>query len=562
MCGIWALIELHKKNKTSLYYDNFIQLKHRGPDMSSFNSFGCNNNVHIGFHRLAILDQHYHANQPYILEDGNRTIVFVCNGEIYNYDELIKNHELDIKTASDCLTIPKLYIKYTKQDILDDGYHKGLATFLKLFYREIKGEFAFNLFEFDKYNKLTNLVIGRDQIGVRPLYWTPFKQDIKIIATSSEAKGLREDIVEHIDEFEPGNIVFIGFDDFGNPSLNTTFDFKTVYQVSDKLEVDILTLVKQSVINSVKRRLNADAPIAFLLSGGVDSSLVCGISSKILSKPIRTFCCGMEGSTDLIAARKVAEHIGSIHTEVIFTPQEGLSYIRDVIRTIESWDTTTVRASVGQYIACKNIGEKTDCKVVMVGEGPDEVCSSYLFNYYAPNGKDLDSASKEYVNETHRYDVKRADRCISRWGLEGRVAFLDPEFIETYWKIDSEKRHPKYKNMEKWWLRKAFENDNIIPNEILWRKKEAFSDGVSSKEKSWFQYIQDYINEIVSDEEFKINPLGPSKEAHYYKKVFIELFGESRSGLIKHYWQPKWDASGNVVKDYIDPSARTLKVYN
>ena len=553
MCGIWALIELYRKQKTSLYYDNFIQIKHRGPDMSSFSSFGCNNNVHIGFHRLAILDRHYHANQPYILEDSDRTIIFVCNGEIYNYNELIKNHNLDIHTNADCLTIPKLYIKYS------------LTNFLKLFDREIKGEFAFSLFEFDKYNKLTNLIIGRDQIGVRPLYWTPFNQNMQYIAISSEAKGLREDIIDYIDEFEPGSIVSIKFDDLKKPLMPNVYDFKNVYNVESIQSLDenkVLETVRQSVINSVKRRLDSDAPIAFLLSGGVDSSLVCGISSKILSKPLRTFCCGMEGSTDLIAARKVAEHIGSTHTEVIFTPQEGLSYIRDVIRTIESYDTTTVRASVGQYIACKYIGTKTDCAVVMVGEGPDEVCSSYLFNYYAPNGKDLDLASKEYVGETHRYDVKRADRCISRWGLEGRVAFLDPEFIETYWEIDSKQRHPKYKNMEKWWLRKAFENDNIIPNEILWRKKEAFSDGVSSKEKSWFQYIQDHINELVSDEEFSTDPIAPTKEAHYYKKVFIELFGVSRLGLIKHYWQPKWNSSGDVITDYVDPSARTLKVYN
>jgi asparagine synthetase B (glutamine-hydrolysing) len=195
----------------------------------------------------------------------------------------------------------------------------------------------------------------------------------------------------------------------------------------------------------------------------------------------------MNEGTDLLYARKVAEHIGSNHKEVFFTPEEGLAAIRDVIYTTETWDTTTIRASTGQYLVCKHIGTKTDARVVMVGEGPDEVCSSYLFNYYAPSGKALDDCAREYVEKIHMFDGRRADRCISRWGLEGRVALLDPEFISTYWKIPSESRHPKDKGIEKWWLRKAFDGTDILPECVLWRKKEAFSDGISSKEKSWFQ---------------------------------------------------------------------------
>jgi asparagine synthase (glutamine-hydrolysing) len=205
----------------------------------------------------------------------------------------------------------------------------------------------------------------------------------------------------------------------------------------------------------------------------------------------------------------------------------------------------------------------------MVGEGPDEVCSSYLFNYYAPSEKDLDDCAKEYVDKIHMYDGRRADRCISRWGLEGRVAFLDPEFISAYWQIPSKWRMPTFKGIEKWWLRKAFDNTDILPDAVLWRKKEAFSDGISSKEKSWFQIIQDYIDTKVSDEEFfshnKWNC--PTKEAYYYKKTFVEFFGGKNLDIIPHYWQAKFLSDGTVIDfnkeyAYTDPSARTISVYN
>jgi asparagine synthase (glutamine-hydrolysing) len=212
---------------------------------------------------------------------------------------------------------------------------------------------------------------------------------------------------------------------------------------------------------------------------------------------------------------------------------------------------------VGQYLVCKYIGTKTDAKVVLVGEGPDEVCSSYLFNYYAPNGEELHNAAKELVEKIHMYDGRRADRCISRWGLEGRVPLLDPEFIKTYWSIPSTHRHPKYQNIEKWWLRKAFEGTGILPDEVLWRKKEAFSDGISSNENSWYQIIQNYINTQIPDTD-DMSSIKPSKEAFYYKKKFIEYFGEKNLNIIPHYWQPKFINND----EYVDPSARTLNVYS
>lgn len=557
MCGIWAYIELIK-NSTDFQklFNDFMNIKNRGPDLSSFQII---KNITVGFHRLAIMDPQFHANQPYIIEEKERTIVFICNGEIYDFKELVREHSLAMNNNSDCLTIPLLYLKYTKFSQYEET---DIKEFTKLFVDQIKGEFAFILFEFDNLQNLKQVVAGRDQIGIRPMYWHKPNLGSKGIIFSSEIKGTNS-FEGSIEEFEPGSIIKINFDDFGKTKKFENYDFKLVYQTLPKTleESVMLSRVRESVINSIKRRLCADKPIAFLLSGGVDSSLVAAISAKLLGQPIRTFCCGMNEGTDLMYARQVANHIGSNHTEVFFTPEEGLQAIRDVIWTTETWDTTTIRASVGQYLVCKHIGTKTDAKVVLVGEGPDEVCSSYLFNYYAPNGEELHDAAKDYVTQIHMYDGRRADRCVSRWGLEGRVALLDPEFIETYWSIPSDQRHPKYMEIEKWWLRQAFADTGILPFEVLWRKKEAFSDGVSGKTKSWFEIIQDHIRTQVSEEEFKESPLGPTIEAHYYKKVFIEFFGEKRLDVLPDYWQPRWNSSGKLDK-YVDPSARTLQVYN
>ena len=554
MCGIYAFIELLKNSsdRRKMFAD-FMSIKHRGPDMSSFQTI---KNVSVGFHRLAIMDPTFHANQPYILEDGERTIIFVCNGEIYNFKELIAEYNLPIHNNSDCMTIPQLYIKLVNEK-------NDMTQFTELFSRKIKGEFAFVLFEFDKFQDLKNIVAGRDQIGVRPMYYHCPTEKSNGIIFCSEIKGMLT-FKDRVQEFEPGNIINMQFDSLGKLSNVFKHDFKTVYNIippsskhvlyTNEIEQLLLKRVRDAFINSVKRRLTADRPIAFLLSGGVDSSLVVGIANQILKQPLRTFCCGMANGTDLRYARMVADHIKSNHTEVYFTEKEGLDSLEDVNYTIESWDTTTNRASVGQYAVCKHIGTKTDIKVVLVGEGPDEVCSSYLFNYYAPNGEELHLAAKDYVANIHQTDGRRADRCISRWGLEGRIPGLDPEFIEAYWSIPSEWRHPKYKGIEKWWLRKAFDGFNIIPDEVLWRKKEAFSDGVSGKERSWFQMIQEHVQSKVSVKDSDT----PTIEAQYFKNLFIETFGRYRLDVLSGYWQPRW-----INKDgsYVDPSARTLTVY-
>jgi len=554
MCGIWALINLVKdKPDIARYLADFWAINRRGPDSSCLQTFP---QAWIGFHRLAIMDKSFDSNQPFVFQEKDRTVVFICNGEIYNFKQLITKYELDINNNSDCKTIPQLYLKFSKINRLDLWY--------KLFETEIKGEFSFALFEFDHLKTLRKIIAGRDMVGIRPMYYHKPTEDSKQLIFTSEIKGASY-FPDKVEEFPPGNILTFKLNEFGSVSVEkNSFDWiYNVEEIAPSIEFNEsyhLEKVRTAVINAVRRRLDSDRPMAFLNSGGVDSSLVVGIASKILGTPIKTFCCGMKGGTDLFYANKVAEHVKSNHTEVYFTAEDGLKALEDVIYATETWDTTTIRASVGQYIVCKYVGTKTDCRVVMVGEGPDEVCSSYMFNWYAPNSEELDKCAKDLVKDLHIYDCKRSDRCISYHGLEGRVPLLDPEVIEAYWSIPAEWRMPKYKGIEKWWLRKAFDGYDIIPDEVLWRKKEAFSDGVSSKEKSWYTIIQDMCEELISDEDMA-KYQAPSKEACYFKKKFIEKFND-RTNIIPKYWLPRWNGDGQLVTQYMDPSARVLDVYD
>lgn len=567
MCGIWVLLD-QANHTLSALYESFLKLSHRGPDHSIFEVYkSVNANTVVGFHRLAIVNSSAYGNQPFVIEDDERRVVFVCNGEIYNWKALRDKYGLSCD--NDCMVIPLMYMKC---------YHMDY-TFQE-FVAELQGEFAFVLMEF-RENVLDRVIAARDEIGVRPMY-SSANMNSELFFTS-EVKGAPDGIP--VREFPPGTVSTFYVDN----GMEEVYDFSRVYgtlHVAQKDDVHLLSIEK-AVRNAVKRRLSASKPFAYLLSGGVDSSLVAALGANAALvrglPPIKTFCCSIKpgtyqiGSgepfttdvgTDLLYAREVAAHIGSDHTEVFFTPQMGLGAISDVIRTVESWDTTTVRASVGQYMVCKWIGENTHCKVVMVGEGPDEVCSSYLFNWYAPDGDALAASAQNYVENIHYYDVKRADRCISRWGLEGRVPLLDPDFIRAYWEIPGSMRLPKAKGIEKWWLRAAFDGQggtsSLLPASVLWRKKEAFSDGVSAS-KSWYQMIQDFVDERVTDDQLKTADMRypyctpVTKEAYYYRMLFESHFPE-RAEIIPGFWQPKWDADG-VVTTYVDPSARTLGSY-
>jgi len=279
-------------------------------------------------------------------------------------------------------------------------------------------------------------------------------------------------------------------------------------------------------------------------------------------KKIKTFSIYMPGGTDQIYSDMVSKHINSDHHNIELTKEDFLNAIEETIWAIESYDITTVRASVGQFLISKFISEKTDIKVIMSGDGSDELCSGYIYNYNAPTLKELHNEAELRLKEIHLYDGLRADRATSYHGLELRVPFLDHEFVDMYMKINEKLRIPNEDRMEKYLLRKAFENENLLPQEVLWRKKEAFSDGVSSKEESWHNTIKKYISTKITDEEFDINKhkfthcKPETKEAYYYRKIFCDKYGDHNSNVIPKFWLPNWS---DGVKD---PSARALNMYN
>lgn len=578
MCGIWAFLSSQKHSLTKKQSTNdetiqnldrfhdFLQLTHRGPDHSHYEVLP-SAGLSLGFHRLAIVDLSLSGNQPFKKENGLRTAILLCNGEIYNYKELIQQFDLDPSIHNDCAVLLELYWKLSNSNETEE--------YPSIVQEYVKGEYSFLIFELDALQQVSHIVACRDPIGVRPLYVSTGASvhDGHGLLFSSELKGALH-YEGDMREFPPGHLYHYSISPLGEMEVQDHCLTRPLYAIEeDEMNgtPELLRDVRTSVVNAVQRRLQADRPLAFLTSGGIDSSLVTALSAKLLGKPIRTFCCGITEDgvavgRDLEYAREVAQWVGSEHTEVLFTKEEALSVIPDVIRTVESWDTTTIRASVGQYLVCRWIGKNTDCRVVMVGEGPDEVCSSYLFNWYAPNGEALDKSARDYVKKIHLYDGRRADRCIARWGLEARVPFLDPEFIESYWRIPAMERMPKARGIEKWWLREAFKDTGVLPERVRMRMKDAFSDSISGK-ISWTQMIQEWVADKVTDEEMAGASLRfpyctpQTKEAYYYRRVFCDVFGEKRQNVLPGYWQPQWKADGTEVSGYVDPSARTLSVY-
>ena len=526
MCGIWGYISKDKKD----YNNYFNKISHRGPDASILLNYY---ESMIGFHRLSIINKKLSGMQPFI--DDN--LILVCNGEIYNYSDI--NYKFNLKNySSDCACILELYKNYS------------FNKFVEIINKEVIGEFAFLIFDYNN-DGLSKVIAGRDIFGVRPLYYSKTQNNDYLF--SSEVKGIPPEF-ENVLEFRCGSILELNY----NKSIETFYDItNNIYNLDINKGYNLIK-IKESLENAVKIRLMADNPdeIGFYLSGGLDSSILCSIASKILyPKRIKTFSIGFKGSTDLPYASKVANFINSIHKEIIINEDEALKIIDDVIYSTCTYDITTIRASCGQFLLSKYIKEFTNIKIIINGDGSDEVLGGYLFNYYAPNANDFNKSCKKYTKEIHLYDGRRLDRTLAYFGLEARVPFLDINFVKTIWELPPEIRMPTYNNCEKFLLRQVFNDEKYLPEDCLFRKKEAFSDGISSKEKSWFSIITNKINEIISDDTDLNNC--PSKEAFYYKKKFIEFFGEKRLNIIPHYWQPDFISKNH----YIDPSARILNVY-
>lgn len=568
MCGIWGIIGLNSITKTDL--KNVMNLynssKERGPDKS--NLLHLSNHV-FGFHRLAIHDLSPLGDQPFIFRELNKMYVLICNGEIYNYKELITKYNLSdsLKSDSDCEVIYHLF---------------KLFNDINQVAKELRGEFAFVLTEINESNSIT--YICRDQFGVRPLFYSiTSSNQIDKLYFSSLLAGVIDPSSSSGQVFPPGQILTIKVNETKSFEMEFSKYYEYKYEIN-KNNSDLLNLYQEitaRLINAVKIRLDSDRPIGALLSGGLDSSLVCGIASKILGvKNLNTFSIGMKMGTDLEYAAKVAIHLGCNHTEVYFTEEEGLEAIDNVLDVTETWDITTVRASVGQYLLGKYISKNTDIKVILNGDGADEVEMGYLYFYFAPNANEAQKETEKLLEEIHRFDGLRVDRCISIHGLEARLPFLDVDFVDYYMKIDPELKIPSKRlenalhscptkeRMEKQLIRDAFNTlyPDLLPQEVMYRKKEAFSDGVSSKEKSWFQIITEWIDKKVSNEEYNERDMNKyekckSKESYYYRKRFNDKYNKTLNlswDVISHYWLPQW--LPNWLPNF-EPSARVLEVY-
>lgn len=495
----------------------------RGPDQSRMEPAGSGM---LCFHRLAIMGLTEEGMQPFHLGDD----MVVCNGELYGFrplrEELSKKYTF--RSQSDCEIILPLYREY------------GLKMFSML-----DAEFAMILYDSEK----DRLVAARDPIGIRPLFYGYLSDGSIIFA--SEAKNLIG-LCKEVCPFPPGHY-------YADGKFVRYADLTTVPQYSTDDLDSVCRTIREKLIAAVDKRLDADAPLGFLLSGGLDSSLVCAISAKLLGKKIRTFAIGMDlDPIDLKYARRAAQFIGADHTEVTMTRQQVLDSLEEVISLLGTYDITTIRASMGMYLCCKAIHQTTDVRVLLTGEISDELFG-YKYTDFAPSPAAFQQEAKKRVDELYMYDVLRADRCISANSLEARVPFGDLDFVKYVMSIDPKLKMNRY-HMGKYLLRRAFAEDRILPDDILWRQKAAFSDAVGH---SMVDDLKEYAETKYTDEEFEqkrqqytfAQPF--TKESLLYREIF-EKYYPGQAPMVKDFWMPNKDWEGCQVSD---PSARVLSNY-
>lgn len=520
------------------------KIRHRGPDWSGIFS---NEKAILAHERLSIVDPES-GKQPLFSKDGK--LVLAVNGEIYNHQEIRKQFEgkYEFLTKSDCEVILALYRE------------KG-ADFLE----DLNGIFAFALYDIE--NDI--FLIGRDHIGIIPLYQGWDKEGTYYVA--SELKAL-EGYCSEIEEFLPGQFYY---SPNGKPTqwyLREWMSYETVK--NNTSDIDELRVALEA---AVERQLMTDVPYGVLLSGGLDSSIISAIAKKYASKRIESgnvqdawwpqlhsFAVGLVGSPDLAAARKVADHIGTIHHEINFTVQEGLDAVRDVIYHVETYDVTTIRASTPMYLLARVI-KSMGVKMVLSGEGADEIFGGYLYFHKAPNAEEFHKETVRKLDKLHLYDCLRANKSLASWGVEGRVPFLDKEFMDVAMRLNPKDKMAGNGKMEKWILRKAFED--YLPESVTWRQKEQFSDGVGY---NWIDTLREMTSQLVTDEQMeKVNetfPVNPpmNKEEYYYRTIFTDFFpSEAASKCVPSVPSVacstpialEWDAA---FKNLNDPSGRSV----
>ena len=503
------------------FFDRTIS---RGPDDSRIIDTG---KGLLGFHRLAIMGLHPEGMQPFEL-DGSYV---VCNGEIYCFPrlkkKLMETGKYTFVSESDCEILLPMYKEY------------GTDMF-----RRLDAEFALILYDGDTQS----YIAARDPIGIRPLYYGYDPHGVIVFA--SEPKNL-VGLVDDIMPFPPGHY-------YKDGEFVCYSDIAAVDEVCmDDVET-ICSKIHEKLVKGIEKRLIADAKVGFLLSGGLDSSLVCAIAAKKLGKPIRTFAIGMsEDAIDLKYAKQVADYIGSDHTEVIITKEDVLAALEDVVQLLGTYDITTIRASMGMYLICKAIHETTDIRVLLTGEISDELFG-YKYTDFAPSPEAFQADAQKRIRELHMYDVLRADRCISVNSLEARVPFGDLDFVKYVMSIDPAKKMNVY-GKGKYLLRHAFEGD-YLPHDILYREKAAFSDAVGH---SLVDDLKEYAESYYTDEEFEAKckqydyatPF--TKESLLYRELF-EKYYPGQAHMIAGFWMPNKEWEGCDVDD---PSARVLSNY-
>lgn len=502
---------------------HFDETISRGPDMQKIveiESGGI-----IGFERLSIMGLTKEGMQPFKLNNN----LLVCNGEIYCFRPIRErlSETYHFMSNSDCEILLPLYEE------------KGVEMF-----KELDAEFACIIYDAKK----GTLVAARDPIGIRPLFYG--YTEAGEIVFASEAKNL-VGLVGKVMPFPPGHY-------YADGRFVCYRDMTEVKEViDDNLEV-ICGNIHDKLVEGIRKRLDADAPLGFLLSGGLDSSLVCAVSAKILKEPIKTFAIGMStDAIDLKYAKQVADFIGSDHREIIITKEDVINALPDVVHLLGTFDITTIRASIGMYLICKAIHEQTDVRVLLTGEISDELFG-YKYTDFAPNAEEFQKEAAKRIRELYMYDVLRADRCISVNSLEARVPFGDLDFVQYVMSINPEKKMNVY-GKGKYLLRHAFEGD-YLPEDILMREKAAFSDAVGH---SMVDYLKAYAEEKYTDEEFetlsaKYTHAKPfTKESLLYRELF-ESFYPGQAEMIVDFWMPNKSWEGCDVND---PSARVLSNY-
>ncbi|CAF4433114.1 unnamed protein product, partial [Rotaria socialis] len=550
MCGIWCIfgstVDTHQQ------VPGCFNIAHRGPDCFRFENVNHFSKCVFGFHRLAVVDDIF-GMQPMRLH-ALPHIWMTYNGEIYNFREAQKKFGYKFETSCD-------------GEILIHLYNDKGARFMC---EQLYGVFAFVLFD----TKERKIYVGRDTFGVRPSF--RIFTECGFLAVSSEAKGLEGVTVASnqplkIEAFEPGTYEEYKLDENEKAEFIKKERFHTIgvfpkYDVNVALTDDISLNIRSYLTNAVRMRLMSHRRIGSMLSGGLDSSIIAALTIQEARKqginyPIQTFSIGMDDeSPDLIAARKVAKHLGTEHHEIRFSAEDAIKHLKNIIKSLESYDITTIRASIGMYFVAKYIQEKTDTIVVLSGEGADEVCQGYIYFYRQPTPEEGDRESRRLCQDLYFYDVLRADRTTAAHGLELRVPFLDHAFTSYYLSLPAAERSPTKARAEKYLLRKAFDGLDLIPSEILWRPKEAFSDGVAAKTKSLFQYMQEHAETQVSDVDLQraatLYPFNTpmTKEAFLYRSIFEEYY-PGQPHLTPYIWLPKW------CGDQTDPSARVLTHY-